>query len=114
MGGFRIQSRRAANVVGSKWRVRFAYELARGGKNAAFRQFDRGVKDDCPDFSLYDAIKIERRGCDSDVAAHNEITFEVLNSDFRLSVTGFDERDVLVELEPAPTDGIDDEQGDAA
>lgn len=114
MGGFRIQNRQASSAVGTKWRVRFAYELARGGKNAAFKQFDRGVKDDCPDFSLYDAIKIENRGCYSDVAAHNEIALEILNPDFRLSVTGFDERDVLVELEPAPTDDIDDEQGDAA
>ena len=114
MGGFRVQARTGADVVGSTWRVRFAYELARGGKSVAFRQFERGVKDDCPDFSLYDAIKIERRGCYSDVAAHNEFTFEVRNHDFRLSVTGFDERDVLVELEPAPTDDMDDEEGDAA
>ena len=89
-------------VVGTTWKVKFAYELARGSKNKAFSLFEKGVSDGCPDFSVHDGIDYQVSGCvvhinDDD---HNKLKVRIESEKFSLSVTGFDpNRDVLVEVD---------------
>ncbi len=93
------------SVIGTTWSVRFAYELARGSKNKAFAQFDSGLKDGCPDFSLEDGLKHESSGCSLEIVAPNRLTLSIDSDDFRLTVTGFDKhRDVLVEVNQIQSD----------
>ncbi len=106
-GGFSLAPNRPfpLSVIGTTWSVRFAYELARGSKNKAFAQFDSGLKDGCPDFSLKDGLKHESSGCSLEIAAPNRLTLSIDSDDFRLTVTGFDKhRDVLVEVNQIQSD----------
>jgi len=101
-GGFRLlpNDRYPVSVVDSSWRVRFAYALARGSKNRAFAQFEQGVKDDSPDFSVRDGIKVEIQGCQAQTTADNAFEVSIDEDAFSVSVTGFDaNRDVLVEVD---------------
>ena len=87
-------------VAGTNWRVRFAYAIARGSKNRAFSQFDQGVKDECPDFSLKDGLDVEITGCQAQTVSANSMDVNMEAEEFHLSVSGFDaNRDVLVEVD---------------
>ena len=101
-GGFRLlpNDRYPVSVIDSSWRVRFAYALARGSKNRAFAQFEQGVKDDCPDFSVRDGLEVEILGCQARTTADNALEISIDVDAFSVSVTGFDaNRDVLVEVD---------------
>jgi len=101
-GGFRLlpNDKYPVSVVDSNWRVRFAYALARGSKNRAFAQFEQGVKDDCPDFSVRDGLEVDIHGCQAQTTADNSLEISIDEDVFSVSVTGFDaNRDVLVEVD---------------
>ncbi len=87
-------------VADTTWRVKFAYELARGGRSRAFTLFQKGVKDGCPDFSLRKGLTYQCSGCMIDIIADNELLVHIGADQFNLSISGFDpNRDVLVEVD---------------
>ena len=101
-GGFRVRAGPNANgVAGTTWTLRFAYDVARGGKDRAFRQFDQGVAQGVPDFSLRNGrLRVDPHNCVHEVASENEARILIVEDDFSLTVTGLDDRDVIVELQP--------------
>ena len=116
-GGFSFRPASGApGAAGSIWDVRFAYDVVRGGKSRAFRQFEQGVNQGAPDFSARNGLAVEHDGCEYEVLSDNALRVGVLRDAFRLTVTGFDERDVLVEaVEARPADNPDvvDAEADA-
>lgn len=96
-GGFSFRATTDAETAGSVWDLRFAYDVVRGGKSRAFRQFEQGVNQGTPDFSVRNGLEVDSDGCEYEVISDNAIRVGVFRHDFRLTVTGFDERDVLVE-----------------
>ncbi len=86
----------ARTLTGTAWEMRFAYDTVRGDP---FGVFDRGVDQGAPDFSLRDGgLHTVQEGCELEIVAHNALRFEVLDEEFRLTVSGFDARDMKVEL----------------
>ena len=113
--GFSFRAASGAAAAGSTWDLRFAYDVVRGGKGRAFRQFEQGVKQEAPDFSVRNGLTVEHDGCAYEVLSDNALRVGVFRDDFRLSVTGFDERDVLVEaVEARPSDSSDSADEEAA
>ncbi len=103
-GGFSFRAASGAAAADSIWDLRFAYDVVRGGKGRAFRQFEQGVKQGAPDFSVHNGLTVEHSGCGYDIVGDNALQVTVDRDDFRLTVTGFDERDVLVEAVEDRTD----------
>lgn len=114
-GGFSFRAAAgAAGTVGSVWELRFAYDVVRGGKGRAFRQFEQGVKQKAPDFSVRNGLTVEHDGCEYQIVSENALRVAVGSDNFRMTVTGFDERDVLVEaVEARPNDSPDAADGEA-
>ena len=84
-------------LAGSKYRLEFAYDVARGGQSTPFTRFNQGVKDGCPDFSLKSGdLSIAYDGCSPRNLSENEIEVVIDADQFHLRVTGFDGRDVAV------------------
>ena len=112
--GFSVRSDPAnpasAALPGTKWRVAFAYDVARGGQRAPFNSYQQGVKRGAPDFSLFDGrLNVACGGCRPTFVAANEIEITVAASDFHLNVRGLDARDVIVDLRQRLSgDGIED------
>ncbi len=80
----------------SKWLVRFAYDVARRN---AFTEFDKGQRDSAPDFDLRDGyLTVSADSADFETIGPNAIAVTDLGPDFRIDVSGFDGRDVLVEV----------------
>ena len=105
-GGF-VVHRSAGNAVvaDSDWILRFAYDVVRGGKSRAFRQFDQGVAQGAPDFSLRNGrLRVDQHNCIHEVASDNEVRFLIVEDDFSLTVTGLDDRDVVIEIQPVRDD----------
>ena len=116
-GGFSFRAAAGAtDAAGSIWDLRCAYDVVRGGKGRAFRQFEQGAKQGAPDFSLRNGLAVAHDGCEYEVVGDNALRVSVIRDDFRLTVTGFDERDVLVEaVEARPNqdhDADDTEQAE--
>lgn len=107
-GGFSFRAATGKEAAGSIWELRFAYDVVRGGKSRAFRQFEQGVKQSAPDFSLHSGLAVEHAGCGYEVLGDNALQVTVDRDDFRLAVTGFDERDVLVEAVEVQSDDSQD------
>ena len=87
----------ARGKAAAVWDVRFAYDVA--SKNA-FNEFAKGVKDNVPDFSLYEGaltVRVERGA--HEIRGHNALRVSDYGDGFRLTVTGFDGRDVLVDVQ---------------
>ena len=64
-------------------------------------RFTQGAKYGNPDFNLRDGdLRIPFDGCRYEIVAENEIMINVTAEDFRLSVLGFDGRDVIVQFNP--------------
>ena len=104
-GGFTLRSSGSSPPQpDSSWILRVAYDVSRGGTSRAFRQFDSGLRQGCPDFSL-EAMVIDQRGCNCEVTAENTLLFVVHSSEFQLKVTGFDHRDVIVDVRVAEDSG---------
>jgi len=101
--GFVVRGRPNSPVdVGSSWEVRFAHDVPRGGSKRAFRQYDRGLRDGCPDFSLGDGpVVVESEGCGAQIVGANALMLRVDTEDFRLAVVGLPERDVIVDVRSA-------------
>ena len=88
--------RNEAILTGTVWAMRFAYDTVRGNP---FLTFERGVNQRAPDFSLLDGnIHIVSEGCEAEAVDHNAIRLIIATEEFRLTVSGFDERDVKVEM----------------
>ena len=82
-----------------------AYDVARGTTNTAFARFDRGVRGGCPDFSLGNGrLAVDSNQCEVAVKSENEVRIRVGGPDFSFSVTGFDDRDVVVRVTPLDWD----------
>lgn len=101
--GFAIHSdpkhQKAKALPGTTWLLSFAYDVARGGQRAAFNNFREGVKRESPDFDLFDgSLRVACRGCRYSVEGPNEVEIRVLESEFYISVRGFDDRDVIIDL----------------
>ncbi len=101
----------AATLPGASWSLSFAYDVARGGQRAAFTSFKQGVRQGAPDFSLYSGdLRIAVDGCRYEITSENEILIKISAQDFRISVTGLDDRDVVTDLHPyTRSDGGEDE-----
>ena len=113
--GFSFRAIAGAEAAGSIWDLRFAYDVVRGGKSRAFRQFEQGLNQGAPDFSLRNGLAIEHEGCEYEVSSDNALRVRALRDDFRLTVTGFDERDVLVEaVQARPNDRTDSDDAEVA
>lgn len=97
----------------SSWNLRVAYDVLRGGTSRAFRQFDSGLRQGCPDFSL-EALVIDSHACSYEIAAENSLRFVVRSSTFQLSVTGFDHRDVIVDVREAEDSDIESDGSNGA
>ncbi len=112
-GGFAVRARSGASgLVGTEWTVQFAYDST--GRGGPFRQFERGVRDGAPDFSLSSGLQIEGNGCEYAAVSENEFTLYVSADDFGIAVSGFDSRrDVLVDVQAAP-EADSDAEDDAA
>ena len=102
-GGFVVQPAPAHEcktpLVGTTWDLRFAYDTVRGNP---FSVFDRGVKQECPDFSLLEdegGLDLELDGCEIVGRDHNAFRVVVLDEQFRIAVRGFDERDLKVQVD---------------
>lgn len=113
-GGFSFRAIAGAETAGLNWELRFAYDVVRGGKGRAFRQFEQGLKQGAPDFSIQHGLDIEQEGCEYEVLSDNALRVAAVRNDFRLTVTGFDERDVLVEAVQTMLDGNADSNDEEA
>ena len=98
-------------VAGTVWSLRFAYDTVRG---SPFTVFEAGVRQGSPDFSLDEGLEMDgTEGCEVEVVGPNALRFEVTDEAFRLRVSGFDERDVKVEVRAEQT-ADEREEEDAA
>ncbi len=109
-GGFSLRAPRGNTLAGTDWTLRFAYDVVRGN---AFNLFERGARQGVPDFVIGDGgVEIRERSARVEPPAGNELRFRVEGSDFRLDVTGLDDRDVVVDVRPivaADDGGSEDE-----
>ena len=104
-GGFELAPSGTDDLVGAAFEVRMAYDVARGTTNTAFSRFDRGVRGGCPDFSLgNDRLAVDSNQCEVAVKSENEVRIRVGGPDFSFSVTGFDDRDVVVRVTSLDSD----------
>ena len=107
-GGFRVAPvGERPPALGSRWSVRFAYDMPRGGKSRAFRAFASGVTAGSFDFDLERTLAVQANGVRCSTMSANELMFTVQSANFDLRVTGFDERDLLVELEEMSEHDVD-------
>ena len=102
--GFVVSASRQSEVTGSEWILRFAYDVVRGNP---FTAYERGVRDGIPDFSAGSGrIEVVGRLADVVPLSANEVRFRALSEKFAVEVSGFDSRDVIVDLVRAdPADG---------
>ncbi len=85
-----------SGLVGKAWDLCFAYDTMRGNP---FKAFEAGVRQGSPDFSLLeDTLAVSAEGCEWTPAGANTLRFTATEDAFRLRVSGFDDRDVKVEL----------------
>lgn len=98
--GFRVDhnSGSARSPHGS-WRMRIAYDVSRGNP---FKAFESGVKNKLPDFTLFEGgeISVKGKGFTGQAIADNVLDFDVAADDFRVAITGFDGRDLAVDIAP--------------
>ena len=100
-GGFELAPAGAHDLSGKAFEVRMAYDVARGTTKTAFSRFDRGLRAGCPDFSLRNGrLDVKSQHCETEVRSENEVRVRVQGPDFSFRVTGFDERDVVVTIQP--------------
>ena len=99
-------------LAGRAWHVRFAYDTVRGNP---FTVFESGLRQGSPDFTLgaAEGLVLESTGCEVQSTGANFLRFVALAENFRLRVSGFDERDVKVEVREE-NNALDLGQEDAA
>ena len=108
---FEVKPKRGpeGSLADTVWNVRFAYDTVRGNP---FTLFEVGLRQGAPDFSLEDPscqLTLENDGCKYEVTGANALRFVALDETFRLRVSGFDKRDVKVEVLEAKVAGSDEE-----
>lgn len=83
--------------AGTTWHVQFAYDTVRGNP---FTVFEAGLRQGSPDFSLEanDGLVLESNDCRVESTGANSLRFVPLAENFRVRISGFDERDVKVEV----------------
>ena len=94
--GFRVRTPASRDLTGTSWRLTFAYDVLRGNP---FTKFKRGKEAGYPDFLITD-LQVDSRGCKWRIDGDNAMRVDVTDSDFGITVTGFDHRDVVVDLTP--------------
>ena len=95
--GFSVTTRSGSDLIGTKWTLRFAYDVVRGN---AFSLFEQGVRHGVPDFTIGPGqVEVLPRSAEVERTADNTLRFRVLAEDIRLDVTGFDDRDVIVDMQ---------------
>ena len=95
--GFSVTARRGADLIGTEWTLRFAYDVVRGNP---FSLFEQGVRQGVPDFTIDQGqIELLARSAEVQRTADNALRFRVLAEDVRLDVTGLDDRDVIVDVQ---------------
>ena len=100
-GGFELTPVSRHDLSGEAFEVRMAYDVARGTTKTAFSRFERGLRAGCPDFSLRNGrLSVKSHECEAEVRSENEVRVRVKESDFSFRLTGFDERDVVVQVQP--------------
>ena len=101
--GFSVRAGRLSGSVENRtWNLRFAYDVVRGN---AFKQFESGKRQGVPDFTLHNGhLQVESVGGTTEVTGHNTMRLHIKEEGFRLTVTGFDERDIIVALNPVMED----------
>ena len=84
-------------LAGTVWSVCFAYDTVRG---KPIRVFEAGHAAGSPDFSLEadGGLEMEAEGCEAEITGANTLRFTVRDETFRVRVSGFDERDLKVEM----------------
>ncbi|MCY3699913.1 MAG: hypothetical protein OXH46_09815 [Gemmatimonadetes bacterium] len=104
-GGFSLRPSGNGDPSGKTFRVRMAYDVARGTTKTAFSRFDAGLRAGCPDFSLGNGqLGLEVDDCEAEVRSENELLLRVQGPDFLIGVTGFDERDLVVKVLPVESE----------
>ena len=93
-GGFRVRAPDSRDLTGTTWRLEFAYDVLRGNP---FKRYKSGKAAGYPDFEIAD-LRIERHGCKYEPDGDNALRVQVTARDFRIAVTGFDHRDVVVDF----------------
>ena len=91
-----------------------AYDVARGTTKTAFSRFERGLRAGCPDFSLRNGrLSVKSHECEAEVRSENEVRVSVKGSDFSFRLTGFDERDVVVQVQPLANEILESDSAEA-
>ena len=100
------------DYTGSVWNLRLSYDTVRGNP---FTAFDKGVRQGCPDFSLLEGdLHVVAEGCEAELADHNAIRLTVTAEEFRLTVSGFDERDLKIEVREVSEEAEEEDEEEAA
>ena len=86
-----------SGLANKSWDIRFAYDTVRGNP---FKAFETGIRQGLSDFSLLGegALGIETENCDCEPIGANTLRFSPTKNAFSLRVSGFDGRDVKVEV----------------
>ena len=111
VAGFSVRAPRDRPATGTEWSLRFAYDAVRGNP---FGLFDRGAQAGVPDFSLGHGVEVSGRSTEVERSGHNALRFRVLGDDLRLDVTGLDDRDVIVDVQPVEADRDPEDEEPAA
>ena len=113
-GGFELTPADVGDLTGLTFEVTMAYDVARGTTKTAFSRFERGLRAGSPDFSLRNGqLSLESRGCEATVVTENEVAVRVREPEFQLTMTGFDNRDVVVKVSPLPSETPETDSGEA-
>ena len=91
------------DVVGRGWNIRFAYDTVRGNPFSAFSPADFSLEADGD-------LRLDHERCRIDVLGPNKLHFVASDEQFLLRVSGFDERDVKVEVLPDADPEVAEEQ----
>ena len=86
------------------WRMKIAYDVSRGNP---FKTFESGAKNRLPDFTLFvgGELSVKGKGFTGQAIADNVLDFDVTADDFQVAVTGFDGRDLAVDIAPRSVPG---------
>ena len=91
--------------MGSTWKLRFAYGLAYGTSRKPFTVYKTAYDNGYPDFMLENgSIHVETKGCVTESSIDNEIEFTIHDRDFKIEVSGFDDRDLTVVIDSVELD----------
>lgn len=87
-----------AQLVDSEWELQFAYDVVRGN---AFKLFDQGVRNGVPDFAIAPGdVEVNARSASIKQIAENKLQFQITGDDFRIDISGFDHRDLILDARP--------------